>query len=229
MTPAEWWIDDGPVPYRAAMARMAARVEAIVERREGDAVWLLQHPALYTAGTSARAEDLLDGSALPVHTTGRGGQYTYHGPGQRISYVMRDLRPHGLDVRAHVCRLEDWAMAALACFNVKGERRPGRVGVWVDRGGGREEKIAAIGVRVRRGVAFHGIAINVDPDLGHYAGIVPCGVREHGVTSLAALGLTVSMAELDAELMALHPALFPDAATRSEAGGSRAPDCPVRD
>jgi lipoyl(octanoyl) transferase len=212
MDAPEWWIDDDPVPYEAAMARMQARVQEIARGVAGDTVWLLQHPPLYTAGTSARPADLLDPDALPVHVTGRGGQYTYHGPGQRIAYVMRDLRPHGLDVRGFVCALEEWAIQVLARFNVKGERRPGRVGVWIDRGGGREEKIAAIGVRISRGVSFHGISLNVDPDLGHYAGIVPCGIAGHGVTSLVALGLPVGMAEVDAELRALYPALFPAAA-----------------
>ena len=207
----EWWIDDAPVAYEAAVARMEARVAALAEGREGDAVWLLEHPALYTAGTSAKPQDLLDATTLPVHETGRGGQYTYHGPGQRIAYVMRNLRPHGGDVRGFVCALEDWAIQTLARFNVKGERRPGRVGVWVARGGGREDKIAAVGVRVRRGVTYHGLSLNVDPDLRHYAGIVPCGVAEHGVTSLVDLGLPVAMAEVDAELQALYPTLFPAA------------------
>jgi len=211
----EWWIDDEPVPYGTAIERMQARVREIAQGEAGETVWLLQHPALYTAGTSARPEDLLDPEALPVHATGRGGQYTYHGPGQRIAYVMRNLRPHGYDVRAFVCALEEWAIRTLARFNVKGERRPGRVGVWIDRGDGREDKIAAIGVRVSRGVTFHGMSLNVDPDLGHYAGIVPCGISGHGVTSLVDLGLPVAMAEVDAELRALYPELFPATAVAS--------------
>jgi lipoyl(octanoyl) transferase len=217
MPRTEWWIDDEPVPYEAALVRMEARVAAIALSRADDTVWLLQHPPLYTAGTSARPEDLIDPGALPVYASGRGGQYTYHGPGQRIAYVMRDLRPHGGDVRAFVSGLEEWAIRVLARFEVHGERRRGRVGVWVERGG-REDKIAAIGVRVRRGVTFHGLAINLDPDLGHYAGIVPCGVREHGVTSLAALGRAVGMAELDAELQAIYPSVFREATASAVAG-----------
>ena len=163
-------------------------------------VWLLEHPPLYTAGTSARAGDLLEPELLPVYRTGRGGQYTYHGPGQRVGYVMLDLRRRGGDVRAYVCALEEWLIRTLALFNVRGERRAGRVGIWIDEGSGRESKIAAIGVRVRHWVSYHGIALNIDPDLSHYRGIVPCGVTQHGVTSLARLGIPVSTPEVDAVL-----------------------------
>ncbi len=204
----EWRISDDMVDYAPAMAEMEARVAGIAAGKIGDQVWLLEHPALYTAGTSAKPEDLLD-PRFPIHRTGRGGQYTYHGPGQRIAYVMRDLRPHGRDLRAYVCALEQWVIETLWRFHVRGERRAGRVGVWVDLGGGREAKIAAIGVRVRRWIAFHGLSLNVDPDLTHYAGIVPCGIAEHGVTSLVELGIPVSLAEVDVELMATWEAVFP--------------------
>src|SRR3954465_1188640 len=179
-------------------------------------VGCLGHPPLYTAGTSARAQDLLDPARLPVHRTGRGGQYTYHGPGQRIAYVMLDLEKWGRDVRCHVWRLEEWVIATLARFNIRGERREGRVGVWVAgrpmEQGGREDKIAAIGVRVRRWVTYHGLALNVDPDLDHYRGIVPCGIDPtasgHGVTSLVNLGITASMAEVDMALRATFAEVF---------------------
>ncbi len=204
----EWRISDDMVDYAPAMADMEARVAGIAAGAAGDQVWLLEHPPLYTAGTSAKPEDLLD-PRFPIHRTGRGGQYTYHGPGQRIAYVMRDLRPHGRDLRAYVCALEQWVIETLWRFHVRGERRTGRVGVWVDLGSGREAKIAAIGVRVRRWIAFHGLSLNVDPDLTHYGGIVPCGIAEHGVTSLVELGIPVSLAEVDAELMATWEAVFP--------------------
>ncbi len=191
---------------------MEARVSAI---REGDApeqVWLLEHPPLYTAGTSARDGDLLLPDRFPVHRTGRGGQYTYHGPGQRVAYVMLDVAarsPGGSpDLRAFVRGLERWLIETLAAFGVVGEMREGRVGVWVELGGGREAKIAAIGVRVRRGVSFHGISLNVDPDLSHYDGIVACGIREHGLTSLAALGTGASMAEVDRVLRQRFETVF---------------------
>ncbi|NQV47983.1 MAG: lipoyl(octanoyl) transferase LipB [Rhodospirillaceae bacterium] len=193
----QWLISNDPVDYDAAMAFMEARVGAIRSGLADEAIWLLEHPALYTAGTSASPEDLLQPDRFPVHRTGRGGQYTYHGPGQRVAYVMIDLSRRGSDIRAYVRDLERWIIATLARFGVKAERREGRVGIWVDRGGGTEDKIAAIGVRVRRWVSFHGIAINVDPDLGHYGGIVPCGISGHGVTSLAALGATVPMGAVD--------------------------------
>lgn len=174
-----------------------------------EAIWLLEHPPLYTAGTSSRAEDLTDPGRFPVHVAGRGGQYTYHGPGQRVAYVMLDLNQRGRDVHQFVCALENWVIAALAQFNVTGERRSGRVGVWVTRpdlapgpdGAPREDKIAAIGVKLRRWVSFHGISINVEPDLTHFSGIVPCGIRGHGVTSLVDLGRPVGLADLDAALM----------------------------
>ena len=185
----EWKTSAEPVDYETAVKAMEARIQAIREDGAREQVWLLEHPPLYTAGTSAKAEDLLDAARFPVYTTGRGGEYTYHGPGQRIAYVMLDLKNHGQDVRGFVCNLENWVIATLKAFGVTGERRTGRVGVWVDRGNGREDKIAAIGVRVRKWVTFHGISINVNPDLSHYTGIVPCGISEHGVTSLADLGI----------------------------------------
>jgi lipoyl(octanoyl) transferase len=193
----EWRISATPVDYEAAVADMEARVAAIREGTAPELVWLLEHPPLYTAGTSARAEELLDPQYLPVHRTGRGGRYTYHGPGQRIAYVMLDLTRRGSDVRCHVHRLEEWVIRTLARFGIRGERRDGRVGIWVVRPGGEEEKIAAIGVRVRRWVSYHGMALNIDPELGHYRGIVPCGIAEHGVTSLARLGVAATMAVVD--------------------------------
>ncbi len=182
--------------------------------QDGELVWLVEHPPLYTAGTSAKPADLLD-ARFPVHETGRGGQLTYHGPGQRVAYVMLDLKRRNPDIRAYVAALEDWVTGALATFGVEAERRAGRVGLWVvmDRYGalpGAEAKIAAIGVRVRHWITYHGVAINLAPDLSHYAGIVPCGIAEHGVTSLAALGIGATMADLDAALMAVWPAAFGD-------------------
>ena len=196
----EWRIERSPVHYPAAVAAMETRVAAI---RSGDAremVWLLEHPPLYSAGTSAKPDDLLQPGRFPVFKSGRGGQYTYHGPGQRVAYVMLDLKRRGPDLRAFVNSLEDWVIGALARFNVTGKRREGRVGIWVERGAGREDKIAAIGVRVRHWVSYHGVAINLEPDLEHFAGIVPCGIAEHGVTSLVDLGLPVTMADLDVAL-----------------------------
>lgn len=196
----DWRRDTVPVDYETALSEMSARAEAIAEGTARECVWLLEHPPLYTAGTSANAEDLLDATRFPVFRSGRGGQYTYHGPGQRIAYVMLNLRQRKQDVRAYVCALEEWLIATLARFRVTGERRTGRVGVWVRRpelGDGREDKIAAIGVRVRKWVTFHGVSINVNPDLEHYSGIVPCGIAEHGVTSLQDLGIDASMDELD--------------------------------
>jgi lipoyl(octanoyl) transferase len=204
----EWRISDRPVPYEAAVAEMERRIAAIRDGSAPELVWLLEHPPLYTAGTSARAEDLLDPNRLPVYRSGRGGQYTYHGPGQRIAYVMLDLNRFGRDVRCHVWRLEEWMIAALARFNLKGERRDGRIGVWITSSGGREDKIAAIGVRVRRWVSYHGVALNVDPDLDHFRGIVPCGIAEHGVTSLAKLGITALMTEIDITLRATFDEVF---------------------
>jgi lipoyl(octanoyl) transferase len=209
----EWRVSDGLVPYEAAVAAMEERVAAIRAGAAPELVWLLEHPPLYTAGTSARDEDLVDPGPLPVFRTGRGGQYTYHGPGQRVAYVMLDLKRRGADIRAYVHALEEWVIRALARFNLQGERREGRVGIWIAEGGGRESKIAAIGVRVRHWVSYHGVALNVDPDLGHYRGIVPCGIAQHGVTSLAAQGLMVSLPEVDAALKAAFPGAFPPSAT----------------
>lgn len=213
----EWRTTEGPVPYEEALAFMEARVADIAAGRADEMIWLLEHPALYTAGTSARPQDLTDPGRFPVHVAGRGGQYTYHGPGQRVVYVMLDLNRRGRDVRAFVRRLEDWVIAALAEFNLRGELRDDRVGVWIARpdrtpgpgGAPREDKIAAIGVKLRRWVSFHGLAINVEPDLSHFDGIVPCGIREHGVTSLVDLGLPVTMADLDQALRATFPRTFP--------------------
>jgi lipoyl(octanoyl) transferase len=208
----EWRTSDSPVAYGSAVAGMEERVAAIRAGAAPELVWLLEHPPLYTAGTSARAEDLLEPGRLPVHAAGRGGRYTYHGPGQRIAYVLLDLARRGRDVRCHVHHLEEWGIRALARFGVTAERRPGRVGIWVARGDGREDKIAAIGVRVRRWVTYHGIAVNIDPDLGHYHGIVPCGIAPetsgHGVTSLADLGITATMGDIDAALRTTFDAAF---------------------
>jgi len=209
MTRPEWRISDGPVPYDEALATMETRVADIRAGRAGELIWLLEHPPLYTAGTSSKPQDLLQPLRLPVHAAGRGGQYTYHGPGQRVAYTMLDLRQRRQDVRRFVGDLEDWVIRTLARFNVRGERRAGRVGVWVVRDGGqREDKIAAIGVRIRHWVSFHGISINVEPDLTHYAGIVPCGIAEHGVTSLVDLGLPVTMTDLDMALAETFDEVF---------------------
>jgi lipoyl(octanoyl) transferase len=204
----EWRISDALVPYGEAGAAMEARVAAIRAGTAPELVWLLEHPPLYTAGTSARPSDLIAPDLLPVFRSGRGGQYTYHGPGQRVGYVMLDLQKRGADLRAYVRDLEEWLIRTLQRFNVKGERRDGRVGIWIAEGGGKESKIAAIGVRVRHWVSFHGISLNVDPDLSHYRGIVPCGISEHGVTSLAALGITASMPEVDAALKSAFAEVF---------------------
>lgn len=208
----EWKISDSLVPYEDALTAMEARAQAIRRAGADDLVWLLEHPPLYTAGTSARRDDLLTPDRFPVYDAGRGGQFTYHGPGQRVGYVMMDLRRRGLSVRDYIAALEDWVIAALAEFNVKGERREGRVGVWVDRsrelGPGREDKIAAIGVRVRHGVSFHGISLNVEPDLSHYQGIVPCGLSQFGVTSLVDLGLPVTLHDADIALKKTFGAIF---------------------
>ena len=211
-TAPEWRISAGLVDYPTALAEMEARAAAIHAGTAPEQVWLLEHPALYTAGTSARPEDLLSPDALPVYRAGRGGQLTYHGPGQRIGYVMLDLRARGGDLRRYVHDLEEWIIRTLARFGVQGERREGRIGIWVaDRG--REDKIAALGVRVRHGVTFHGISINRDPDLRHFAGIVPCGIKESaeqpfGVTSLAKLGRSMTQTELDAALQATFTEVF---------------------
>jgi len=207
-TPVEWHVEPGLTGYDAAVAFMESRAAAIREGEAGEMVWLVEHPPLYTAGTSARPGDLLDADHFPVFKTGRGGEFTYHGPGQRVAYVMLDLKRRREDVRAFVAALEAWLIGALAAFNVRGERREERVGVWVARpdkpplhdGTTAEDKIAAIGIRLRRWVSFHGIALNVEPDLSHFSGIVPCGITGHGVTSLVDLGLPVTMDDVDAAL-----------------------------
>ncbi|MEM9472878.1 MAG: lipoyl(octanoyl) transferase LipB [Pseudomonadota bacterium] len=209
--PVEWRVEDQPVDYPAAVAFMEARVAEIAARSAPELVWLVEHPALYTAGTSADASDLVDANRFPVHKTGRGGQYTYHGPGQRVAYVMLDLSRRGQDVRRFVAQLEEWLIRTLDAFNIKGERREDRVGVWVSRpekGQDVEDKIAAIGIRVRKWVTYHGISLNVEPDLEHFAGIVPCGVSQHGVTSLVDLGLPVDMHDADIALKAQFEQVF---------------------
>jgi lipoyl(octanoyl) transferase len=213
--PVAWLASDGPVAYGDALAFMDMRAAEIAEGRGRETVWLLEHPPLYTAGTSARDGELLD-SRFPVHHVGRGGQFTYHGPGQRVVYVMLDLRQRGPDVRRFVATLEEWIIRTLGTFNIRGERREDRIGVWVrrpDKGAGHEDKIAAIGVRVRRWVTLHGLALNVDPDLSHFSGIVPCGVSDarYGVTSLTELGHPVSMADVDVALRQTFGTLFGEA------------------
>ncbi|MGH6827674.1 MAG: lipoyl(octanoyl) transferase LipB [Rhizomicrobium sp.] len=197
-TRPEWRVSTQPTAYPRAVAEMQARASAIAEGKARELVWLLEHPPIYTAGTSAKDADLLE-ARFPVYRTGRGGQFTYHGPGQRVGYVLLDLKARKPDVRAFVRDLEQWLIETLALFGVSGERREGRIGIWVVRGT-REDKIAALGVRIRHWVTFHGVAFNVAPDLSHYAGIVPCGVRRHGVTSLADLGIRATMAEVDMAL-----------------------------
>lgn len=200
--PAEWIISGAPVPYPLALEAMRARAAAIAAGQAGEAIWLLEHPPLYTAGTSAVPDDLLS-DRFPVYDAGRGGQYTYHGPGQRVAYVMLDLTRRGRDIRCLVKGLESWVIDTLAAHNILGERREGRIGVWVrrpDKGVLREDKIAAIGVRVSKWVTFHGISLNVMPDLGHYDGIVPCGITDQGITSFEDLGQLVSMPEVDSVL-----------------------------
>ena len=209
--PVAWRVGDALVDYAEAVAWMEARAEAIARGRAPECVWLLEHPALYTAGTSAQVEDLVAPERFPVHRTGRGGQYTYHGPGQRVAYVMLDLSRRRTDLRAYVASLEAWLIVTLDAFTVRAERREDRVGVWVrrpEKGEGAEDKIAAIGIRVRRWVSFHGISLNVEPDLSHFSGIVPCGIRGHGVTSLADLGRIVAMPEVDMQLRAAFEAVF---------------------
>jgi lipoyl(octanoyl) transferase len=204
----DWIISDGLTEYDHAVETMEARAAAIRAGTATEAIWLVEHPPLYTAGTSARPEDLTDPDRFPVHNSKRGGQYTYHGPGQRVAYVMLDVAARGQDVRLFVRQMEDWIIATLDQFNVKGERRDGRVGVWVVRpdlapnpdGSPREDKIAALGIRLRKWVSFHGLSINVEPDLSHFDGIVPCGIRHHGVTSLVDLGLPVTMGDVDVAL-----------------------------
>lgn len=195
----EWKIENTLVPYDYAVEIMEKRVADIRSGHSPELIWLLEHPPLYTAGTSAKVQDLLD-PMFPVFESGRGGEYTYHGPGQRIAYVMLDLKKrqgNTPDVRAYVCALENWIICALSKFDIKGERRNGRVGIWVDQGQGREDKIAAIGLRIRHWVTYHGVSINVNPDLSHFGGIVPCGISEHGVTSMHKLGKNISLQELD--------------------------------
>jgi lipoyl(octanoyl) transferase len=202
----EWRVAEGLTPYPEAVAFMEDRAAQIARGAASDLVWLLEHPPIYTAGTSASDQDILD-ARFPVFRTGRGGQVTYHGPGQRIGYVMLDLRNRRQDVRGFVRDLEEWLILTLAAFNISGERRTGRVGIWVPRGDS-EDKIAAIGVRVRRWVTFHGVSLNISPDLTHYAGIVPCGVRDAGVTSFAALGVSASMEDVDAAMKRSFEGVF---------------------
>jgi lipoyl(octanoyl) transferase len=208
----EWAVSPGLTPYEAAAIAMEARAQAVARGESRELVWLLEHPPLYTAGVSSRSEDLLDPDRFPVHRTGRGGQLTYHGPGQRVIYLMIDLSARRRDVHAFVAALELWVIGALQAFNVKGEVRPGRVGVWVKRPvpgqAPREDKIAAIGVKIRRWVSFHGVSLNVEPCLEHFGGIVPCGIRDHGVTSLVDLGLPVTMDEADYALKVSFETLF---------------------
>ena len=210
--PVAWRVSDTRVPYEDALAAMEERVAAIAEGRACELVWLLEHPPLYTAGTSAAPADLIE-ARFPVYEAGRGGQFTYHGPGQRVAYLMLDLKRRGPDVRRYVASLEEWLIRTLARFNVRGERREDRIGVWVrrpDKGAGAEDKIAAIGIRIKRWVTLHGISLNVDPELAHFSGIVPCGVADqhYGVTSLHDLGQLASMPEVDMALRAEFAALF---------------------
>ncbi len=217
----EWITHDGLLDYDEAVAFMEARADAIAAGTAGECIWLVEHPPLYTAGTSANPKDLTDPDRFPVYASKRGGQYTYHGPGQRVAYVMLDVGKRGRDVRKFVHQLEEWVIATLAEFNIKGEIRDGRVGVWVQRddkpltitGAPAEDKIAAIGIRLRKWVSFHGISINVEPDLTHFTGIVPCGITEHGVTSLIDLGLPVTMEDLDLALRRQFEKVFGDRAT----------------
>jgi len=212
LAPVEWRLGEGLVPYDEALATMEQRAAAIAAGTAPELAWLIEHPPLYTAGTSAKPTDLIE-ARFPVHQTGRGGQFTYHGPGQRVAYLMLDLRQRGNDVRRYVATLEEWLIRTLAAFNIRGERREDRIGVWVrrpDKGDGREDKIAAIGIRVKRWVSLHGVALNVEPELSHFQGIVPCGVSEqrYGVTSLVDLGVPVTMPEVDMVLRREFEALF---------------------
>lgn len=212
MEPVQWAVTDEPVTYPEALAAMEARVAAMADGRAGELVWLLEHPPLYTSGTSTAADGLVE-ARFPVFEAGRGGQMTYHGPGQRVAYTMLDLNRRRRDLRAFVAALEDWIIATLDAFNIRGERREDRVGVWVrrpDKGPGHEDKIAAIGIRVRRWITLHGIALNVEPDLSHFSGIVPCGIADprYGVTSLVDLGLPVTLPEVDQVLRATFEARF---------------------
>ncbi len=204
----EWRIADGPVAYDEAVAFMEARASAIRGGLANEMIWLLEHAPLYTAGTSAKPADLLLPNRFPVHASGRGGQYTYHGPGQRIAYVMLDLAKRGRDVRRFVHQLEEWLIATLRHFGIEGERREGRVGIWVVDKAGREAKIAAIGVRLRHWVSFHGVSLNIDPDLSHYEGIVPCGIGAYGVTSMAALGVSATRQDVDSAFRSAFATVF---------------------
>ena len=209
--PVEWAVSAGYVDYPVAVEAMEARAAAIAAGEAPELVWLLEHPPLYTAGVSSKDGDLLEADRFPVHRSGRGGQFTYHGPGQRVAYVMLDLNRRGKDVRAFVRGLEQWIIGALDAFGVEADTREGRVGVWVERKGPgwrREDKIAAIGVKVRKWVSFHGVSLNVEPDLGHFTGIVPCGINEHGVTSLVDLGVAATMDEADEALRASFRRVF---------------------
>jgi lipoyl(octanoyl) transferase len=214
--PVEWAVAEGLTGYEDAVAEMEARAASIADGQAAERVWLVEHPPLYTAGTSAQEADLVAPGRFPVHQAGRGGQYTYHGPGQRVAYVMLDLKRREPDLRRFVAALEAWLIATLDAMNVRGERRENRVGVWVARpekaqragAEGAEDKIAAIGIRVRRWVSFHGVSLNVEPDLSHFDGIVPCGVNDQGVTSLVDLGLPVTMAEVDCVLRAQFERIF---------------------
>lgn len=197
MDDIEWRIDDDLIPYPEALAFMEKRAEQIRENGAPELIWFLQHPPLYTAGTSAQIEELIDPNRFPIYDAGRGGRYTYHGPGQRVGYVLFDLKKRGSDIKAFVCQMEQWLIDCLAEFNIKGERRDGRIGVWVETGPGVEKKIAAIGVRVRKWVTYHGFALNVEPDLSHFGGIIPCGLNNFGVTSLVDLGYPVTMFDAD--------------------------------
>jgi lipoyl(octanoyl) transferase len=212
-TPVEWRISDTFTAYPEVVAGMEQQVAGISSGDAGEQVWLVQHPPLYTAGTSANDDDLLDAHRFPVFQAGRGGEFTYHGPGQRVGYVMLDLNQRGRDVRQFVRDLEEWMIVTLSSFSVNGERRDGRVGIWVDRGRhgglpGKEDKIAAIGIRLRRWVSFHGVSLNVCPDLSHYEGIVPCGISQHGVTSLRDLGIDATVEEVDVALKAAFERVF---------------------
>ena len=228
--PVEWRVETGLTAYADALAFMEARVDRIRSGEAGELVWLVEHPPLYTAGTSARSADLVEPDRFPVYEAGRGGEYTYHGPGQRVAYVMLDLKRRREDVRAFVAALEEWIIGTLGRFNVRGERREDRVGVWVVRpdrpaaadGRPAEDKIAAIGIRLRRWVSFHGIAINVEPDLSHFSGIIPCGVADHGVTSLVDLGLPVAMADLDLALKSAFADVFGPARELAPAAARKA-------
>jgi lipoyl(octanoyl) transferase len=229
--PVEWRVSDSLIDYGSALETMSRRADLIARGEADELVWLLEHPPLYTAGTSSRPQDLVD-ARFPVHTTGRGGQFTYHGPGQRVGYLMLDLRRRAPDVRRFVATVEEWIISTLASFNVRGERRDDRIGVWVrrpDKGAGFEDKIGAIGIRVSRWVTLHGFALNVEPELSHFSGIVPCGVSEqcYGVTSLTDLGVTASMPEVDMALRAAFEPLF--GATRDDqAVGSTENNSPLR-